>query len=161
MPTNEAHAALITRFYEAFQRHDAEEMAACYHPDVVFSDPAFGELKGKEVGAMWAMLLERAKGDLDVEFSDVTAEGDRGSAHWEAKYHFSQTGRLVHNKVDAAFRFEDGLIIEHRDSFSMPDWLGMALGPYAAAPGLNKLFATIVRKKVRSALSDYPENATG
>ena len=37
---SEAHSALITRFYLAFQRLDAEAMAACYTDDVVFSDPA-------------------------------------------------------------------------------------------------------------------------
>jgi len=36
------NAALIQRFYEAFQRSDAEAMAACYAPDVQFSDPVFG-----------------------------------------------------------------------------------------------------------------------
>jgi ketosteroid isomerase-like protein len=155
MSNSENNAALITHFYEAFQRGAAAEMAACYHHDVVFSDPAFGELRGKQVGAMWAMLLERAEGDLDVTFSNVSADGDRGSAHWEAKYHFSQTGRPVHNRVDAKFRFKEGLIIEHRDSFSMRDWLSMALGSYAGIPPLDRLFAKVVRKKVNAALDDY------
>ena len=39
---SDAHNALITRFYQAFQRLDAEAMSACYTDDVVFSDPAFG-----------------------------------------------------------------------------------------------------------------------
>jgi len=41
------HAALVQRFYAAFDARDAEAMAACYHPDVVFSDPVFGELRGE------------------------------------------------------------------------------------------------------------------
>ena len=48
--------ALITQFYEAFQRLDAEAMAACYTDDVLFSDPVFGELRGRNVGDMWRML---------------------------------------------------------------------------------------------------------
>ena len=47
---SDAHNALITEFYSAFQRLDAEAMAACYTADVVFSDPAFGELRGREIG---------------------------------------------------------------------------------------------------------------
>ena len=43
---SDANSALITRFYQAFQRLDAEAMVACYSPDVVFSDPAFGTLRG-------------------------------------------------------------------------------------------------------------------
>lgn len=36
------HQALITRFYQAFQRLDAQAMADCYTTDVVFSDQVFG-----------------------------------------------------------------------------------------------------------------------
>ena len=45
---SDAHNALITEFYSAFQRLDAEAMAACYTEDVLFSDPAFGTLHGKD-----------------------------------------------------------------------------------------------------------------
>ena len=55
------NAQLITRFYEAFQRLDAEAMARCYAPEVRFSDPAFGELNGDDARDMWRMLTSRAK----------------------------------------------------------------------------------------------------
>ncbi len=38
MPSN---AAVIEQFYAAFARRDAEAMAACYAPDVVFAEPVF------------------------------------------------------------------------------------------------------------------------
>ncbi len=44
--------------------------------------------------------------------------GGRGSARWEAVYPFSETGRIVHNRIRAEFRFRDGKIIEHRDHFT-------------------------------------------
>ena len=53
-----SNADLITRFYEAFAAQDAAAMTACYHADAKFSDPAFGDLTGSEIGAMWAMLVE-------------------------------------------------------------------------------------------------------
>src|SRR5215213_2882806 len=102
------NAALIERFYTAFAARDAAGMQACYHPDVVFSDAAFGELRGAEAGAMWAMLLERGK-DLRVTFSGVHADDAQGGAHWDADYTFSQSGRPVHNRIDAEFAFRDGL----------------------------------------------------
>ena len=37
-------AAVVNRFYEAFARGDAAGMAACYHPEATFEDPAFGPL---------------------------------------------------------------------------------------------------------------------
>lgn len=138
------NALLIERFYRAFAARDAEGMAACYAPDVVFSDPAFGELHGSEVGDMWRMLCGRAQ-DLVVRCSDVSADAVRGAARWEADYLFSQTGRMVNNRVAAAFVFRDGLIVEHRDRFGMWRWSRQALG----LPGLLLGWSPMLRNKVQ------------
>ena len=138
-----SNAALIDRFYQAFGRRDHAEMARCYAPDARFSDPAFGELHGAEVTAMWRMLCERGE-DLELSHSDVEAHDDRGSAHWDADYTFSATGRTVHNSIDASFRFRDGLIVEHDDRFSLWRWSRQALGPI----GLLLGWSPIVRSKV-------------
>jgi ketosteroid isomerase-like protein len=106
-----ASAELIERFYGAFARRDHETMGACYTPDARFSDPVFPDLRGDEVRAMWPMLCERGR-DLELSHSGVRAEGDRGSARWEADYTLSATGRRVQNEIDAHFRFRDGLIAE-------------------------------------------------
>lgn len=121
------NAALIERFYKAFQARDAEVMAACYAPDARFSDPVFTELRGELPGDMWRMLCERGR-DLAVEFSKVQADDNRGSARWEARYTFSQTGRAVHNVIEARFEFRDGLIAEHVDTFDLYRWMSQALG---------------------------------
>ena len=60
---------LVVRFYDAFARLDGDAMAACYAPDARFSDPAFGELRGEEPGAMWRMLTGRAQ-DLKVRLAE-------------------------------------------------------------------------------------------
>ena len=122
-----AHAELIRTFYQAFQRGDAEAMCACYHPEVRFSDPAFRDLRGAEAGDMWRMLCSRAQ-DFSLTFSDVQADQDRGSAQWQARYTFTQTGRSVLNRIHAEFVFRDGLIIEHRDHFDLWRWARQALG---------------------------------
>ena len=88
--------ATIERFYDAFARRDAATMAACYTPDVAFTDPVFPGLRGPEAGAMWSMLTGRAD-DLRVELVEHGADGDRGHARWMARYTFSQTGRPVVN----------------------------------------------------------------
>lgn len=120
-------AELITTFYSAFQRLDAEAMGRCYHRDVEFSDPVFQRLIGQRAVDMWRMLCERAK-DLRVEFSSVSADDQTGSAHWEAWYTFSATGRPVHNVIDAAFWFRDGSIVRHVDTFNLRVWAAQALG---------------------------------
>lgn len=139
------NAALIERFYAAFAARDAAGMQACYHPEIVFEDPAFGELRGAEAGAMWAMLCERGR-DLQVTASDIEANDERGRAHWEARYTFGQTGRPVHNRIDAEFAFRDGLIVRHTDRFDFWTWARQALGP----AGLVLGWTPVVQKKVRS-----------
>jgi hypothetical protein len=133
--------ALIGRFYTAFKQKDYATMAECYHPEAYFRDEAF-ELTGKEIGAMWHMLCLRGK-DMTLEFS-VTDQAGKITAHWEPKYSFSQTGRFVHNIVDAEFEFKDGLIIKHIDSFDFWSWSRQALG----APGLLLGWTPLLRNKV-------------
>lgn len=135
--------ALIHRFYQAFAARDAAGMRACYHPEIVFTDPVFGELRGERAGAMWSMLTARAK-ELQVTHDGVQADDTRGRAHWEARYPFTQTGRRVHNRIDAEFEFRDGLIVRHTDTFSFHAWARQALGPV----GLLLGWAPPLRAKV-------------
>jgi ketosteroid isomerase-like protein len=148
------NAALIERFYAAFAARDAAGMQACYHPDVVFSDPAFGELRGAEAGAMWAMLVERGK-DLQVTASRIEADDERGRAHWDARYTFGQTGRPVLNRIDAEFAFRDGLIVRHADRFDFWAWARQALGPAGLALGWTPLLRNKVRSAARAGLEKY------
>jgi ketosteroid isomerase-like protein len=129
-----ANTALIERFYTAFGRRDVDAMLACYHPKVVFSDPVFGTLGAAETRAMWRMLSGRAR-DLRVTFNNVRAGADAARAHWEAWYTFAATGRQVHNRVEAEFRFADGLIARHIDRFNLWRWASMALGAKGALLG--------------------------
>ena len=64
---------LITSFYEAFAKRDAEGMVKAYADDVHFSDPVFIDLKGDRAKNMWRMLCERGK-DLAITFRDVKVE---------------------------------------------------------------------------------------
>ena len=151
MNTNEK---IIQDFYTAFQARDGERMASFYHQDALFSDPAFGSLNGREVGAMWRMLCRRGK-DLQVTFDRVWADGERGSAHWEARYSFSSTGRKVHNVIDASFLFLDGKILEHHDRFNLWRWSAQALGPTGLLLGWTPLVRGRIRKQARDGLTAF------
>jgi ketosteroid isomerase-like protein len=146
---------LITQFYTAFANHDYNGMAACYHQDVEFSDPAFGPLKGDQARAMWKMLLERSNGKLKVVFSNVTADAEKGSAHWEAFYEFSKTGRPVHNKIDAQFEFKDGKIYRHNDHFDLWSWSRQAMGTTGSLLGFTSFFKKKLQTQTGKALADY------
>lgn len=148
---------LIETFYSAFQNGDAETMARCYTDDVVFHDPAFGELHGEEARNMWRMLLRRSNG-INIVLSNVRAAETTGSAHWDATYVFAQTNRNVINRIDAAFRFRDGKISHHTDVFSMWKWSRQALGLKGWLLGWSPLVKNAVRKQTRSLLDKYTSN---
>lgn len=148
-----ANAALIERFYDAFARQDGETMATCYAPDAHFYDPVFQDLNGAEVGSMWRMLCGRAT-DLEVVHSDVEAEADTGSAHWEADYTFS-TGRAVHNVIDASFEFDNGLIADHRDRFDLYAWARQALGPVGLLLGWSPPVQGKIKAQAREGLDEF------
>jgi ketosteroid isomerase-like protein len=144
---------LIQRFYAAFDRHDGDAMAACYAPGARFSDPVFADLQGEEPGAMWRMLTARAQ-DLKVQLAEHEAGDERGSAHWLADYTYS-TGRKVHNDVRAEFRFQHGLIADHRDSFSFYAWARQALGPAGLALGWTPILRGKVKREARTRLDEF------
>jgi ketosteroid isomerase-like protein len=149
----EQNRRLIETFYAAFDRSDGDAMAACYAPDARFCDPAFGELRGPEVGGMWRMLTGRAE-DLDVELAEHDADETTGTAHWIAHYTF-RTGRPVVNDIQAEFRFENGLIAEHDDSFDFYKWSRQALGPPGLLLGWTPLLRAKVQKEARAGLDEF------
>ena len=151
---NDAHKQLIERFYAAFDQGDGDAMAACYAPDVQFSDPVFPDLRGDRAGAMWRMLTG-APGDLRIELLEHEADERSGSAHWRAHYVFSDTGRPVVNDIHASFRFEDGLIAEHHDEFSFYGWARQALGPTGLLLGWTPIVRSAVRKKAGGRLEEF------
>ena len=145
---------LIERFYRAFDEGDGATMAACYAPDVRFSDPVFPDLRGAQAGAMWQMLTA-GPGDLSIELLEHEAGETQGSAHWQARYTFTETGRPVLNDIHASFRFDDGLIVEHHDEFSFHRWARQALGPVGLALGWTPLVRSAVRRKAAARLAEY------
>ncbi|PCC75296.1 Ketosteroid isomerase-related protein [Nannocystis exedens] len=147
------NAETIQRFYTCFAARDAAGMAACYADDVVFSDHAFPGLRGREAGEMWRMLCERGK-DLKIEFRDVTADDQRGSAHWEAWYTFG-TGRKVHNVVEARFEFRDGKIVRHDDEFPLWAWARQAVGLPGLVLGWTGFFERSLQRKARRQLEAF------
>ncbi len=130
-------------------------MSTYYHDDVTFEDPAFGELNEKEVNSMWKMLIEKSKGNLQITYHDIVANEEEGSATWEARYVFSKSGRPVHNTIKAKFRFKDGLIVDHRDHFSLWHWSSQALGYFGAWFGFLPFVQNRIRKQSRALLDKY------
>lgn len=149
-----ANEQLLHRFYTAFQTRNHAGMATCYHPDVEFSDAVFLDLKGDRARGMWKMLCINGT-DLRLEFRDVKADDKTGSAHWDARYTFSKTGRKVLNQIDAHFEFRDGLIYRHRDHFDLHAWAGQALGLPGKLLGGTDFMQGKIRAMAQKSLSDF------
>ena len=116
-------------------------MVECYHDDIRFEDPAFGVMHGDRAKNMWKMLCGSQNGkDFKIVFSEIKIDGESGSAHWEAFYKFSKTGRKVHNVIEAKFEFQDGKIIKHTDDFNLHKWASQAMGTMGFLLGWTGFF---------------------
>jgi ketosteroid isomerase-like protein len=155
----DANRETIERFYAAFGECNGAAMTACYAPDAHFRDPAFGDLHGADIGAMWRMLTNRAT-DLKIELREHDADEASGSAHWIARYTFS-TGRPVVNDIQAKFRFADGLIADHVDEFDFRRWARQALGPSGTLVALLPPLRSKARAKALDQLEAFKRDETG
>jgi ketosteroid isomerase-like protein len=147
---NNAATELITTLYALLDARDGDGMAGLYAPNATFRDPAFGELHGEQIGAMWRTLTASST-DLTASVANVVVSGDgtSGRADWTAAYTFSATKRPVTNRIHGEYRFADGKILHHVDAFSFWAWSRQALGPAAFVLGSNPIGHAIVRKRAR------------
>lgn len=145
---------LIEEFFAGMAARDARIMSSCYHPDIVFSDPIFGTLIGQNAVDMWHMLLHSAT-DLDIQFSNIRADAESGSAAWVARYGYGRRKRLVENHIYSEFKFRDGLIVGQTDTFDLALWNRQALGFTGKWFGKSALVRNSVRKNAALALSRW------
>ena len=144
------NAELLHRYYAVFSALDADTMQACYARDAHFRDEVFTLAGAEQIGAMWHMLCDatqpRGRDVWRLEASGIDAHDGRGGGHWEARYRFGPGGRVVHNRIDAEFKFRDGRIVGHHDRFDFWRWSRQALG----APGWLLGWTPWLRAKVQT-----------
>ena len=154
----QSNADIVAKFYSAFQQRDAATMNSCYSDDIVFSDPAFGMLKGEEVKAMWEMLCKNAK-DFSLTFSNIQLlDEEYATCNWVATYTFSKTGRKVVNYIIAYMKLKDGKIIEHSDAFKLSKWAAQALGFKGALLGWTGFMKRKIQQNARKNLEIFMIN---
>ncbi|SFH28745.1 nuclear transport factor 2 family protein [Pedobacter insulae] len=150
MSTNEQ---LINHFYTCFKNRDFKGMQECYADNAIFNDAIFKNLNADEVKAMWEMLIVKGK-DMSLAYQIISAVDNKVSAHWDAHYTFSATGKKVVNRIDATFEIADGKIVKHTDDFSFFTWSRQALGLPGILLGwtsfLNKKISTQARRNLES-----------
>jgi len=153
----EVNKQVIENFYTAFQQLDYTAMNSCYSDEIVFSDPAFGFLRGEEVKYMWEMLCKNAK-DFSLTFSNIQLLDDEyATCNWVATYTFSKTGRKVVNHIKAFMKLKDGKIIEHSDAFKLSKWAAQALGFKGELLGWTGFLKRKIQKNARMNLIKFIE----
>ncbi len=135
----------ITKFYTAFSAGDSNGMVECYHENIVFKDPVFGTLKGQRAAKMWQMLLAQKNSDTTITFEITETTADTAKANWVATYNYGKKKRKVVNKVSADFKFKDGKIIAHTDTFDLWKWTKQAMG----APGYLMGWTGFMKSKIQ------------
>ena len=145
---------LLRRFYAAFAAADGAGMTACYTDDATFSDPVYPGLDGPEVGAMWRMLMARAR-DLRIELEEVHADDAGGRATWTAHYAFGPDRRPVANRVRSTFELREGRIRGQHDVFDFHGWAAMAFGLPGRLLGWTPWFRARVQREAAQQLRAF------
>lgn len=146
---------LIEKFYTSFSNGNANGMLECYHKDIVFQDPVFGKLKGDRAFKMWEMLLSQKKADTLINFDNIQTTTEKGEANWVAEYFYGDKKRKVINKVHANFRFKEGKIIEHIDTFDLWEWTKQAMGIAGYLMGWTPFLKNKIQQTTNTSLDNF------
>jgi len=108
----QATRATIDRFNEAFNRHDADALAALLTDDTVFEDtspaPDGRRIQGKQaVVEFWRAWFER-NADARFEAEDVIVSANRATVLWV--YHKMRNGQPWHLRGVDVFTVKDGKV---------------------------------------------------
>lgn len=146
---------LIEKFYSSFSNGDVKGMIACYHENITFQGPVFGKLKGEKAIKMWEMLLSKRTKTTKISFSNITATEEKGSANWNAEYLYGARKRKVINNVTANFKFKDGKIIEHIDTFNLWKWTQQAIGVAGYFTGWTPFMKNKIQNTTKKQLEKF------
>lgn len=152
------HKEIINKFYTSFTEGNSEGMVKFYHKDIVFQDPVFGRLEGDKAFKMWEMLLSKKKDDTKISFDNIQASSEKAQANWVAEYYYGESKRKVINKVSANFKFKDGKIIEHIDTFDLWKWTQQALGILGYLIGWTPFMKSKIQKTTNENLNKFIES---
>jgi hypothetical protein len=147
-----SHESLVRSLYAALAARRPEEAAACYHPDIFYSDPLHPRLRGEAVVDLWRMRL--APGTACEIRLDEASGGDQGAmARWTMRTQVR--GRPVEIRGRSLFAFREGRISRHYDHYSLWRWSTQAFGPAGATLGWLGPVRWALRSRARRALERF------
>ena len=151
------NGVLLQRLFAALNRHDHSAMTACYHPEATFHDIAFDLIGRDRIGQMWRMIC---KGDIKATVDGIQADDKNGRTNLVDTYSFGEKKLPVRNVIESRFKFQDGLIIEQRDSCDARGWAKQAVGgvPGFLAGRIHFLRSLMANKKLDKFIRDFPNS---
>ena len=133
--------ALITRYYDAFNRGDAEGMIACVADDVVHDVNQGARRTGKAAFRQFCAHMSRCyKEQLEGIVVMATPDGARAAAEFNVigSYLVAEeglppaTGQTYRLPAGTFFAVRDGLIARITTYYNLTDWLLQVAGENAA-----------------------------
>jgi hypothetical protein len=147
-----SHESLVRQLFAALAARRPEDAAACYHPEVFYSEPLHPRLRGESVIDLWRMRL--APGEpYDIRLDEASGGGDGAAARWTVRTRVR--GREVEIHGRSLFAFREGRISRHYDHYSLWRWSAQALGPAGAAFGWLGPVRWALRTRARRALERF------
>lgn len=140
-----SNSQIVTQFYTAFAKGNAQQMLQHYAEEVTFYDPAFGQLTHQQPHAMWKMLTSRFTNETTIEFTLLEEKDNTVIVAWTAHYQFGPTKQWVTNRVTSTLQLKNGKIFHHRDDFNLWKWSIQALG----LPGFLLGWTPFMQKKIQ------------
>ena len=138
--TNQTTAALIARYYEAFNRGDAEGMLACLAADVAHDVNQGMRRVGKDKFGQFCALMARCYKEQLTDIAIMTSDdGRRAAAEFNVVGQYLETdeglppakGQRYALPGGTFFTIEGGLITRVITYYNLTDWLVQVAGDAA------------------------------
>jgi steroid delta-isomerase-like uncharacterized protein len=135
--SKEASEALVRRYYEAFNRGDAEAMLACLADDVAHDVNQGMRRKGKDRFRDFCRHMARCyKEELSDVAVMVSEDGQRAAAEFNVKGRYLETdeglppakGQAYTLPAGTFFAIENGRITRVTTYYNLTDWLVQVAG---------------------------------
>lgn len=101
------------------------------------------------------MLLSQKKESTIITFNSIQASSEKGTVNWIAEYFYGEKKRKVINKVNASFKFKEGKIIEHTDTFNLWEWTKQAMGITGFLMGWTSFMKDKIQATTNKNLDDF------
>lgn len=146
------------KLYRALNDRDYKAMWKLYSPKATYSDPAYGQLRGAEIKAMWHQLCSRNT-DLEAEVLEVDNIDDRTISYtWKAYYTHAMYNGEIENVIEGEIMLDEkGHIISQHETYSLWKWFSMALGIAGKLLGWRRSMKDNLQRSVRKSLNDFME----